>query len=78
MFFFHTQPNIDFVNLKDLGTELNTKFENIISSKFPKINNWIFGHTHEQHFTKKIILYILVIRVEDQMILTELYIIYMN
>ena len=49
----HTQPDINFVNIQDLGTELNTHFQNITSSKFPKIKNWIFGHTHEQHFTKK-------------------------
>lgn len=49
----HTQPDISFVNLEDLGSELNTKFENITSSKFPKIKYWIFGHTHAQHNTKK-------------------------
>jgi len=49
----HTQPDISFINLEDLATELNTEFENITSEKFPKIKHWIFGHTHEQHITKK-------------------------
>lgn len=34
----------------DINTEFNSKFNNITKNKFPKLKNWIYGHTHDKFF----------------------------
>ena len=43
----HTAPIINFVELHEKDTVLNTQFKKLID-KYKKINTWIFGHTHVQ------------------------------